>query len=54
MAIDFPSSPTVGQTVTAGDKTWSWNGEKWLVVEKVNNMSNQIYDITVLMRMETN
>ena len=54
MAIDFPSSPTNGQTLTAAGKTWTWNGEKWLVVDKVNNASNQVYDVTVLLRMETN
>lgn len=29
MAIDFPSSPTVGQTYTASGKSWQWNGTSW-------------------------
>jgi len=29
MAIDFPSSPTVGQSVTIGGVTWTWDGVKW-------------------------
>ncbi len=29
MALDFPSSPTVGQTVTLGGVTWTWDGVKW-------------------------
>lgn len=29
MAIDFPNSPTVNQTVTVGDVTWIWDGTTW-------------------------
>ena len=54
MAIDFPNSPTANQTYTVGGKTWTYDGQKWIVVDKVNNASNQIYDVTVLLRMETN
>jgi hypothetical protein len=54
MAIDFPNSPTANQTHTVGGKTWTYDGEKWVVVDKVNNASNQVYDVTVLLRMETN
>lgn len=32
MPIDFPNSPTNGQTYTDGGRTWSWDGEKWSVV----------------------
>ena len=27
--LDFPSSPTTGQPVTAGGVTWVWDGVKW-------------------------
>lgn len=27
--IDFPDSPTLNQTFTAGAKTWKWDGSKW-------------------------
>jgi hypothetical protein len=54
MAIDFPNSPTANQLYTTAGKTWKYDGEKWVVVDKVNNASNQIYDVTVLLRMETN
>lgn len=29
MAINFPSSPTLNQEYTAGDRTWIWNGSAW-------------------------
>jgi hypothetical protein len=32
MAINFPNSPTSGDTHTVGDKTWTWNGTSWDVV----------------------
>lgn len=28
-AIDFPSSPTLNQTFTVGNTTYTWDGEKW-------------------------
>ena len=29
MALNFPSSPTLGQVYTSGDKSWVWNGTSW-------------------------
>ena len=29
-ALDFPASPTVGQTYTANGSTWTWDGVSWL------------------------
>ena len=29
MAVDFPNSPTVGQTYTVGNRTWQWDGTSW-------------------------
>ena len=35
-AIDFPNSPTVGQTFTSGTQQWIWTGVVWdLVVTEV-------------------
>jgi hypothetical protein len=35
MAINFPDSPSNGDTVTVGDKTWTWNGSTWDVVVSI-------------------
>jgi len=48
MAIDFPDSPSTGDTYTAGDRTWIWDGSVWasygnfpdptvLKVDKIND-----------------
>jgi len=29
MSLDFPLSPTVGQSYVSGDRTWIWNGRYW-------------------------
>jgi hypothetical protein len=29
VAIDFPNSPSVGQELTVGDRTWRWDGTAW-------------------------
>lgn len=32
MAINFPDSPSVNDVHTVGQRSWSWNGEKWVQV----------------------
>ena len=29
MALDFPTSPTVGLTTSISDKVWEYNGKGW-------------------------
>jgi hypothetical protein len=43
--IDFPSSPTVGQTYVFGARTWQWNGSGW--ARLVN--AGQIVSVFVLL-----
>ena len=31
MAINFPDSPSVNDTHTVGDSTWTWDGTKWTI-----------------------
>lgn len=31
MAINFPSTPTINQTVTVGASTYTWDGQRWIV-----------------------
>lgn len=30
MAIDFPNSPTIGDSIISGSVKWTWNGTSWL------------------------
>lgn len=32
MPIDFPNSPTAGDTYTVGSKTWQYDGTSWNVI----------------------
>ena len=54
MAIDFPNSPASNELYVAAGKTWKYDGEKWNIVDNAANSQNQLYDIMVLMKMETN
>jgi hypothetical protein len=33
MAIDFPNSPTTGDTFTADNRTWEWSGSAWEILK---------------------
>ena len=35
MAIDFPASPTNGQTFVVGTVTYTWDGVKWTAIHKI-------------------
>jgi len=41
-AIDFPSSPTVGQTFTASGKEWEWDGTAWQLL----NVTSRLHAVT--------
>ena len=36
MAIVFPPSPTLNEEFTADDKTWIWDGEKWVFAPAIS------------------
>ena len=40
MPYDFPSSPTNGQTYTAGNKNYTYNGSAWELTSQVLNSDN--------------
>lgn len=54
MPIDFPNSPSINDTYTVNNRTWLYDGEKWIIINQANNINNQLYDIILLNKMETN
>ena len=34
-ALDFPSSPTIGQVYTANGKSWQWDGTAWVSYNRI-------------------
>lgn len=50
MPINFPNSPSIGDTHSSGAKTWTWDGEKWLLNSEdaaltVDNLDGGILEI---------
>jgi hypothetical protein len=54
MPIDFPNSPSINDIYTVNGRKWLYDGEKWLLLNEAANLQNQIYDIMLLGKMETN
>ena len=44
MALNFPTSPTLNQTYTVGNKTWKWNGYAW----DLNTSANASFESLVV------
>lgn len=40
MAIDFPDFPSVDNTYTVGNRTWTWDGSAWNLSSTANNGIN--------------
>jgi len=36
MPIDFPNSPTNGQTHVVGSFTWQYDGQKWIAANSIS------------------
>lgn len=43
-AIDFPNSPSLGQVFTAANKSWTWDGAKWIVTQYNNAIDSDVTD----------
>lgn len=43
-ALNFPSSPTLGQTFSGANKTWSWDGAKWVVTQYDKTLNADFID----------
>jgi len=41
-SINFPTSPTLGQTYTYGTSVWTWNGSTWSLFSRADNYGNPI------------
>lgn len=42
MALNFPDSPTVGQIYTFANKSWTYDGQKWIVSQYDNAISQDV------------
>jgi hypothetical protein len=40
MPIDFPNTPSSGDTYTVGSKTWQFDGSSWIAAQGTGNMAN--------------
>jgi hypothetical protein len=42
MPIDFPNTPTSGDTYSVGTRTWAWDGSTWNLVSQVSFIDGMI------------
>jgi len=43
-ALDFPTSPTLGQIFTGANKSWTWDGSKWIISQYDNGLNEAASD----------
>jgi len=48
MPIDFPASPTVGQTYTFGSRTWEWTGSAWMAISSTTIVTDSFPQVFML------
>jgi hypothetical protein len=44
VALNFPDSPTLGQIYTFANKSWTYDGQKWIVSQYDNAISQDVID----------
>lgn len=42
MALNFPSNPSLNDTYSFGDRTWTWNGSAWQLNSAASGAINDI------------
>ena len=43
-ALNFPSSPTTGQVFTGANKSWTYDGAKWIITQYDNAVDEDVTD----------
>lgn len=43
-ALNFPSSPTTGQVFTGANKSWTYDGSKWIITQYNNAIDDDVTD----------
>jgi len=41
-ALNFPTSPTIGQVFSGANKSWTWDGDKWIITQYDNGVGSTV------------
>lgn len=52
MAIDFPNTPTLNQVFTASNRSWKYDGEKWVGISSDVYLYGSVRDNIIRAYME--
>lgn len=42
MALDFPNSPTTGTVYTFANKSWTYDGAKWVITQYTDVLNEEV------------